>query len=145
MRRKKQKSRAQRALAVRPVAPAKSPQASRRRVYIPRKAATMVRRIFRANDPVDIAEKLLNGEGDATAGKLYLQLFEYLYGKPASPMDTRGYVNDRAPFDFITHIPQPEYPVQAPTTTASSSTSLPATAAPVCRQLSETTEGNEHD
>jgi len=81
------------------------------RATVPRRAGTLVRRIFAKNDPVDVATKLLNGERDATAGRVYLQLLEYLYGKPAQPVDVRGAGDEQEiEYQFVSNIPRPQYP-----------------------------------
>jgi len=71
-----------------------------------------MRRIFTKNDPVKVATKLLDGKGGATAGRVYLQLLEYLYGKPVQPVEAResAAAPAREPFDFICHIPAQKSP-----------------------------------
>lgn len=81
-----------------------------------------MRAVFAENDPVDIATKLLNDGSDSTKAKIFVQCLEYLYGKPVQQIEARGAVNDKAPFSFITHIPRPKFPGQAPDTTDSTGT-----------------------
>jgi hypothetical protein len=152
--RAKRKSRSEQALALPPngtaiatpsEAGAAPAQPVRRRRSLPRRASALVKAIFVENDFVDIATKLMKGEGDATAGKLYLQLLEYYYGTPEQQMERRGLKEGRILYQFVSNVPEPQYQTQAPCATNSSGTPLPATALAMRSQASDTTEEQEHD
>lgn len=83
---------------------------TRSRSRVPRKATTLVRKIFASNDPVDVAGKLLKGERDATAGRVYLQLLGYLYGPPGQPVEERGAGGEKIEYQLVSNVPRPQYP-----------------------------------
>ena len=108
------------------------------RVY--RNVGALMRAIFAKNDSVEIATSLLQDSGDTTKAKAYLQFLEYQYGKPAQQTDAPEPEDKSASFDFITHIPQPQYPARAPYSTDSSAARNCAGAAANRAQANETKE-----
>ena len=114
--------------------PASAPAESAQRACVPRRPSTLVRRIFAKNDPVDVATALLKGERDSTAGRVYLQLLEYLYGRPGQPAEPRSGGEEQIEYQFVSSIPRPQYPPRQAaaatppanvTTTAPASTGFP--------------------
>jgi hypothetical protein len=69
-----------------------------------------VRAIFAANDAIDVSTKLLDGRGDATAGRVFLQLLEYYYGKPVQPVEARGAGGEKIEYQLVSNVPRPQYP-----------------------------------
>ena len=82
-----------------------------KRGYVFQKAGSLMRAIFRQNDPVEIAGKLLNHGSDATKAKIFVQCLEYLYGKPVQPVEARGGDDEQEiEYRFVSNIPRPQYP-----------------------------------
>ena len=98
-------------LAPAPPARASRAAAARTRVrpYLIADVRRLVRSIFTRADPVDVAVKLLSGGGDATSARTFTLLMEYLYGKPAPQYEGGGPGSDGRPFQFVTHVPRPQY------------------------------------
>jgi hypothetical protein len=95
-----------------PPAPPCDLQRASRKVVVwrMRSAKRLIKAIFAAKDPVAVGARLLEGDGDATAGKIYALFFEYLFGKPAQQFEGRGPEGQRA-FQFVTLAPRPNHPV----------------------------------
>ncbi|HMD31666.1 MAG TPA: hypothetical protein VKG84_07135 [Candidatus Acidoferrales bacterium] len=83
------------------------------RSYIPPNVKRLARAIFVRNNPVDVASRLLSGEGDATMARTFTLLMEYLYGKPLTQLDSGGPEDDRVIYQFVTRAPRPQLPAQA--------------------------------
>jgi hypothetical protein len=135
--------------AARQVVPAVAPppgESPRKRGHVPRKVSTLVRAIFAENDPVEVATNQLNGEGDATGGRLFLQLLEYLYGKPLQPIEAREPEEQKVAFQFISNIPRPKYPPAVPGPIASAANAPgPAAPATVFASRSNGSESTQED
>jgi len=101
-------------------APLEEPK--RKRGYVYRDVRALMRAIFRRKNAVDVAAGLLETGSDATKAKIFSQCLEYLYGKPVQQIETRSSSEGSVPFQFVTHIPRPEYPAPAPNATDSSGT-----------------------
>ena len=117
------------------------------RFGLPRKVSTLVRAIFRTTDPVQVATGLLKGN-HTTAGKLYLQLLEYFYGKPAPQFETRGPEGGEVRYQFVSNIPRPQYPASftAPgPPAASASGAPPASLLPSRANGPDSTQEEEHE
>jgi len=118
-----------------------------RRFRLPRKVSTLVKAIFRTTDPVQVATNLLGGN-HTTAGKLYLQLLEYFYGKPAPQFETRGPEGGEVRYQFVSNIPRPQYPASftAPgPPAASASGAPPASLLPSRANGPDSTQEDEHE
>jgi len=115
------------------------PPKKKGRVYS--KVQRLMKAVFAENDPVGIAGSLLQQGTDATKAKIFVQCLEYLYGKPVQQIETRGPAFDRTPFEYITHIPRPKFPAQAPSAGSSSS---PLSAASLSGRAGKT-DSNEED
>jgi len=105
----------------------------------------MVKAIFRANNPVQIAGKLLDGEGDATAGKLFLQLLEYLYGKPDQQFEAGGPGEGRIVYQFVTTAPRPQYPTSSTSGAVAGAASNSAAILAPRSNGPETTQEDKHE
>jgi len=93
-----------------PVQPHPRPVAKPRELWTVRSKRNLGRAIFAENDPVDVATKLLKGEGDATVAKSFFQVADWIYDKPAQQSGASGPEGER-PFQFVTYAPRPQYPV----------------------------------
>ena len=80
---------------------------------VPHSARKLARMIFTRNDPVDVATKLLNGELDSTAAKIYAMLLEYLYGKPAPRLEAGNPEGGKTLYEFVTYAPRPQHQLEA--------------------------------
>jgi hypothetical protein len=86
------------------------PVAKPRELWTVRSRRNLGRAIWAANDPVEVATRLLKGEGDATVAKSYFQVADWIYGRPAQQSGTSGPEGERA-FRFVTYVPRPQYAV----------------------------------
>jgi hypothetical protein len=75
-------------------------------VYVPRSAKRLARAILKKNDPVEVASKLLEGEGDATMGRTFALLLEYLYGKPVQHVEASGPDDEKMFYQYVTYAPR---------------------------------------
>jgi len=103
-----------------------------------------MRAVFRKNNPVDVATKLLNQAGDASKTKVFVQCLEYLYGKPVQHVEARGPDGEKVTFQFVTTVPRPQYPNRF-SSTNSSGAPLPAAVVAERAEGSDTREENDHE
>ena len=91
-----------------PEAPKPQPAATKRALWRIRNVHRLVRAIFSANDPVEVATSLLKCKSDATRARIFAMLFDYLYGKPVQQMEASGPEGEKV-FQFVTYAPRPQH------------------------------------